>query len=75
MKWEVSFWNYHKIGLLLAIFIFILLSPPIFPYVQRNTASWFWMALFFSFVVWSFIFILLHTYSGRNKNSLSTELD
>jgi hypothetical protein len=33
------------------------------------------MALFFSFVVWSFIFILLHTYSGRNKNSLSTELD
>lgn len=74
MKWEVSLWNYHKIGLIVALFVFILLCPPILPYVQRNTRSWFFTALFYALVVWSFLFIMLHVYSSKNQHTMEDDL-
>lgn len=67
MTWDMSLWNYHKMALITSLFVFILLSPPIFTYIQRSTASQYWVALFISLIIWSFIFIMLHTYSSKNK--------
>ena len=76
MTWDMSLWNYHKLALLTSLFIFILLSPPIFTYIQRGTNSQFWVAFVIALLMWSFVFIMLHVYSSKNKfNRSADDLD
>lgn len=56
-------------GLLVALFVFILLSPPIITFIQKGTDSWFWFAFVNGLIVWSFVFIMLHTYAGQNNHN------
>ncbi len=67
MTWDMSLWNYHKLALITSIFVFILLSPPVFMYIQRATMSQYWVAFFIALIIWSFIFIMLHAYSSKNR--------
>jgi len=60
MQWQYSLYNYHKLALIVSILVFILLSPPIFKFFQRNTSSMFFVALIIALIVWSFTFIILH---------------
>ena len=73
MTWDMSLWNYHKLALLSALFVFILLCTPIFNYLQRNTRSQYWVALIIALLVWSYIFIMLHVYSSKNKYNRSSD--
>ena len=73
MTWDMSLWNYHKLALLTAIFTFILLSAPVYSYLQKNTASQNWVALIVALLIWSFIFIMLHVYSSKNKFNRSAD--
>jgi hypothetical protein len=76
MTWDMSLWNYHKLSLITGLFIFILLSPPIFNFIQRGTMNQYWTAFFIFLVMWSFMFIMLHVYSSKNKmNRSSDDLD
>jgi len=73
MKWDMSLWNYHKLALLTSLFVFILLCPPVYTYFQRGTSSQLWLAFLIALLVWSFIFIMLHVYSGKSKFSQSVD--
>jgi hypothetical protein len=76
MTWDMSLWNYHKLALLSAIFIFILISPPIYPFLKNHTTSQYWVAFIIALIVWSFIFMMLHVYSSKNKfNRSSDDMD
>jgi hypothetical protein len=73
MYWDMSLWNYHKLSLMTAIFIFILLYPPVLSYIQRGTNSAIWTAIVIALLMWSFIFIMLHFYSSKNKHTQSAD--
>jgi hypothetical protein len=67
MQWENSIWNYHKLALLTSIWVFILLSPPVFAFIRKSVTSQIWFALTVGMLVWIFVFIILHTYSSNNN--------
>ncbi len=73
MSWDMSLWNYHKLSLITAIFTFILLYPPVLLYIQRGTNSQIWTAIVIALLMWSFIFIMLHVYSSKNKHNHSSD--
>jgi len=73
MSWDMSLWNYHKLSLITGLFVFILLSPPVFFYIQNNTRSQLWTAFVIALIIWSFIFIMLHVYSTKNKHNQSND--
>ena len=65
MKWQASLWNYHKIGLIVSLFTFIILIPPISTFIRVNTMNVYWFAFVIALLVWSFIFIILHILDGK----------
>ncbi len=69
MEWQHSIWNYHKIALIISLFVFIMLSPPIFTFFRKSTNSMFWVALVIALITWSFIFIVLHIYMDKYKTN------
>jgi hypothetical protein len=73
MSWDMSLWNFHKLALLTSLFTFILISPPIYTYIQRGTTSQYWLAFVIALLMWSFIFIMLHVYSSKNKFNRSED--
>jgi uncharacterized membrane protein YhaH (DUF805 family) len=73
MTWDMSIWNYHKLALLSALFVFILLSPPVITFFQRSVKSQYWFAFVIALLIWSFIFIMLHVYSSKNKYNRSAD--
>lgn len=73
MTWDMSIWNYHKLALLTSLFVFILLSPPVITFLHKSTQSQYWLAFIIALLVWSFIFIMLHVYSSKNKYNRSAD--
>ena len=73
MQWEVSIWNYHKLALLTSLWVFILLSTPVYNFLRRNVCSQMWLAFVVALLVWSFVFIILHIYSNKNKYTNGTD--
>lgn len=69
MQWEVSLWNYHKLAILVSIWVFILLTPTVYNFLRRNTRNQFWLAFVIALLVWSFVFIILHVYSGTYSHT------
>ncbi len=69
----MSLWNYHKLSLITAIFTFILLYPSVLGYIQRGTNSQIWTAIVIALIMWSFIFIMLHVYSSKNRQNQSLD--
>ncbi len=67
MQWQVSIWNYHKLALLTSLWVFILLTPPIYGFISKSVKNQMWVAFVMALLVWSFVFIILHTYSGKNQ--------
>jgi hypothetical protein len=67
MRWESITWNYHKLGLVIALFVFILLIPPVYTFLQKSTVNGYWSAFVVALLVWSFVFIMLHIYTGRRN--------
>ena len=67
MEWEVSIWNYHKLALIVSLWVFILVSPPVYKFLASNVRSQIWTSIVIALLVWSFVFIILHTFSGKNK--------
>jgi hypothetical protein len=64
MQWEVSIWNYHKLALLTSLWVFILLSTPVYNFLRRNVCSQMWLAFVVALLVWSFVFIILPMIAG-----------
>jgi hypothetical protein len=67
MEWEVSIWNYHKLALIVSLWVFILVSPPVYKFISSNMRTPIWTAIVIALLVWSFVFIILHTFSGKSK--------
>ncbi len=67
MEWEVSIWNYHKLALIVSLWVFILVSPPVYKFLASNVRNQIWTAIVIALLVWSFVFIILHTFSGKSK--------
>ena len=67
MEWEVSIWNYHKLALIVSLWVFILVSPPVYKFLLVNSSSQIWVSIVIALLVWSFVFIILHTFSGKSK--------
>ena len=69
MKWENSLWNYHKLGILMAIFVFLLVSPPIYKFILKYNYSQWWAAITIAILVWGFTFLILHGYTSKRANN------
>jgi O-antigen/teichoic acid export membrane protein len=69
MKWENSLWNYHKLGLIIAFFVFFLVSPPIYKFILRYNYSAWWAAFTIGILTWGFVFLILHGYTSRKDNN------
>jgi hypothetical protein len=73
MFWENSIWNYHKLGLLVAFFVFFLVSPPIYRFISRyNYNSWM-VAITIGILTWGFVFLILHGYTSKRDNNSIVE--
>lgn len=69
MQWTYSIYNFHKLALLVSLLVFILIYTPVFTFFQRNTSSRFFVALIIALIVWSFTFIILHSFSIKNRKA------
>lgn len=67
MEWQVSLWNYHKLAIIVSLWVFILVSPPVYKFLYSNVTSQIWLAVVIALLVWSFVFIILHTFAGKNN--------
>lgn len=69
MHWENSIWNYHKLGLIVAFFVFFLVSPPIYKFILKyNYNSWM-TAITIGILTWGFVFLILHGYTSKRDNN------
>lgn len=73
MEWDTSIWNYHKLALIVGLWVFILVSPPVYRFLYSNVNSGMWLAFVIALLVWIFVFIILHTFSGKSKYSTSAD--
>jgi len=73
MQWQTSIWNYHKLALIVSLWVFILVSPPVYRFLQSNVTNGLWLAFVIAMLVWIFVFIILHTFSGKSKYSTSAD--
>jgi hypothetical protein len=51
--------------LIVSLFVFIILIPPISTFIRNNTVNVYWFAFVIALLVWSFIFIMLHVLDGK----------
>lgn len=73
MFWENSVWNYHKLGLLVAFFVFFLVSPPVYKFILKyNYNSWM-AAITIGILTWGFVFLILHGYTSKRDNNSIVE--
>ena len=68
MYWQNSLWNYHKLGLFISFFVFFLVSPPIYKFINRYNYSAWWAAFTIAILVWGFSFLMLHAFSTKRDN-------
>ncbi len=68
MYWQNSLWNYHKLGLFIAFFVFFLVSPPIYKFINRYNYSPWWAAFTIALLTWGFSFLMLHAFSTKRDN-------
>jgi hypothetical protein len=73
MQWQTSIWNYHKLALIVSLWVFILVSPPVYRFLQSNVVNGIWLAFVIALLVWIFVFIILHTFSGKSKYNTSAD--
>lgn len=68
MNWENSIWNYHKLGLIIAFFVFFLVCPPIWNFINRYNYSPWWAAVTVAILTWGFTFLIIHGYTNKKDN-------
>jgi len=68
MNWENSIWNYHKLGLIIAFFVFFLVSPPIWTFINKYNYSPWWAAITVGILTWGFTFLVIHGYTNKKDN-------
>lgn len=65
MKWENSLWNFHKLGLIVAFFVFLLVSPPIYNFISRYNYNNWMVSITIGILTWGFVFLILHGYASK----------
>jgi hypothetical protein len=65
MKWENSLWNYHKLGLIVAFFVFLLVSPPIYNFISKYNYNNWMVSITIGILTWGFVFLILHGYTNK----------
>jgi hypothetical protein len=75
MYWENEIWNYHRIGIFVAVFVFILVSPPVLKLIDKYTYNGYWIAFVIALLVWSFTFLFLHIYTAKGANDIIDDYD